>query len=137
MKLKVIAIISLFLIALVACQSDAEIEFARYYSAGSVVYQKRCQNCHGSDGKGLAALIPALTNTKRLKAAKNTLACLVRYGSKSAMNALGKSAYGEMPANNIPPMEVAQVLTYVTNSFGNKLGTITGEQAEQNLKACP
>src|SRR4051812_48306395 len=116
MKLKVIAVISLFLIALVACQSDTEIEFARYYSAGSVVYQKRCQNCHGSDGKGLAALIPALTNTKRLKAEKNTLACLVRFGSKSAMNALGKSAYGEMPANNIPPMEVAQVLTYVTNS---------------------
>jgi len=136
MKFKVIAVISLLLIALAACQSDKEIEFARYYSAGSVVYQTRCQNCHGSDGKGLAALIPALTNSRRLNAIKSTLPCLVRYGSKSAMNALGRSAYGEMPANNIPPMEVAQVLTYITNSFGNKMGTITADQVEQHLKAC-
>lgn len=136
MKLKVITAICFLLVVLIACQSEKEIEFARYYSAGSVVYQKRCQNCHGSDGKGLAALIPALTNTERLKSIKETLPCLVRYGSKSAMNALGKSAYGEMPANNIPPMEVAQVLTYITNSFGNKLGTVTVDEAEQQLKVC-
>lgn len=136
MKLKVIAFIGLLLGVLIACQSEQDIEFARYYSAGSVVYQTRCQNCHGSDGKGLAALIPALTDSVYLKANKNVLACLVRYGSKNPLSALGKTTDGQMAAVSIPPVEVAQVLTYVANSFGNKMGTITTQQVEDDLKGC-
>jgi len=136
MKWKLTGILALMVFALIACQSDAELEFARYYSGGSTIYQSKCQNCHGSDGKGLASLIPALTNQAKLKADSASLACLVKYGSKSASNAAVKTFGGEMPATDLAPVDIAKVLTYVTNSFGNKMGTINAQQVENNLKGC-
>jgi mono/diheme cytochrome c family protein len=133
MKWKVSCFLALFFFVLVACQSDQEIEFARYYSGGSVIYQSKCQNCHGSDGKGLAALIPALTQIKTDKA---VLACLVKYGSKETLNPLNKTFGNQMPATDLPSVDIAKVLTYVTNSFGNKMGTINAEQVEKDLKGC-
>ncbi|MFD2146934.1 hypothetical protein [Mucilaginibacter antarcticus] len=41
-----------------------------------------------------------------------------------------------MPAVDLAPIEIAQVLTYITNSFGNNLGLITGQDVEVDLKAC-
>jgi hypothetical protein len=41
-----------------------------------------------------------------------------------------------MPANNLAPMEVAQVITFINNSFGNKLGLTTVDQAEADLNKC-
>ncbi len=133
MKWKVSGFLALFVFILAACQSEQEIEFARYYSGGSVIYQSKCQNCHGSDGKGLAALIPPLTQIKTDKA---VLACLVKYGSKSALNAADKTFGNQMPATDIPAVDVAKVITYVTNSFGNKMGTTTTDQVEKDLKGC-
>jgi len=41
-----------------------------------------------------------------------------------------------MPANDFAPIDIAEVLTYVTNSFGNKMGTIPSEQVDDDLKRC-
>jgi len=133
MKWKVSGFVALFVFVLAACQSEREIEFARYYSGGSVVYQSKCQNCHGSDGKGLASLIPALT---QIKTDKSVLACLVKYGSKRLLNPADKTFGAEMPATDLPSVDIAKVLTYVTNSFGNKMVTTTTEQVEKDLKGC-
>jgi mono/diheme cytochrome c family protein len=133
MKWRVTGFLILFVFVLAACQSDQDIEFARYYSGGKVIYQGRCQNCHGSDGKGLAALIPPLTQIKTDKA---VLVCLVKYGSKSALNPTSKTFNTTMPPTDLPSVDIARVLTYVTNSFGNKMGTITTEQVEKDLKGC-
>lgn len=133
MKWKVTGFLALFVFVWAACQSEHEIEFARYYSGGSVIYQSKCQNCHGSDGKGLAALIPALTQIKTDKA---ILACLVKYGSKKTLNPADKTFGTQMPATDLPDVDIAKVVTYVTNSFGNKMGTTTTEQVEEDLKGC-
>lgn len=133
MKWKVTIFLASFVVILVACQSEQEIEFARYYSSGKVIYQSKCQNCHGSDGKGLAALMPALT---QIKTEKTALACLVKYGSKNALNPADKTFSNKMPATDLPSVDVARVITYVTNSFGNKTGTTTTEQVEKDLKDC-
>jgi len=130
MKLKAIISLLFLVVVLVACQSEEELTFARYYSGGMVLYQSKCQNCHGSDGKGLAALIPPLT---QIKTKKTALACLIKYGSKKSLNS---SFDAQMPANDLPPVDIAKVLTYVTNSFGNKMGTIDNERIEDDLKKC-
>ena len=133
MKWKVSGFLALFVFVLAACQNEQEIEFARYYSGGKVIYQSKCQNCHGSDGKGLAALIPPLTQIKTDKA---VLACLVKYGSKRSLNPADKTFGNQMPATDLPPVDIAKVLTYVTNSFGNKKSTTNTEQVEEDLKSC-
>jgi hypothetical protein len=42
-----------------------------------------------------------------------------------------------MPANNhLTDQEIAYILTYVGNSFGNELGLISTEEVSASLKNC-
>jgi len=137
MKLKIIGSICLIFVALVySCQSDASIEFNRYYSSGNMVYQNHCQNCHGAKGEGLADLIPPLTDTAMLKNYSIALPCIIKTGLKAEIKVSGKSFDGEMPAANLSPIEIAQVVTYVTNSFGNKQGLTNSDQVGVDLGKC-
>jgi len=137
MKIKLIGIICIALTALIiSCQSDEQVEFNRYFSAGSAVYQSHCQNCHGAKGEGLQGLIPSLTDSAYLKSNKSQLACFVKNGLKGQIKISGRQFEGEMPPNDLSPVEIAQVLTYVTNSFGNKSATITTELANADLAKC-
>ncbi|MEO8887480.1 MAG: c-type cytochrome [Mucilaginibacter sp.] len=136
MKIRAICIIGLLLAVLVACQSEDALEFSRYYSSGKVVYQSRCQNCHGDKGEGLSALIPPLTDSVYLKANKQQLACMVKYGMNAPITINKKAFYNKMPLTDLAPVEIAEVLTYVNNSFGNKMGVVTTAMAEGDLKNC-
>ncbi|MDB5010466.1 MAG: hypothetical protein JWQ06_1255 [Mucilaginibacter sp.] len=137
MKLNIIIGLGLICLSLIiSCQSEDQLEFKRYYSSGSLIYQNRCQNCHGAKGEGLSALIPPLTDSAYLKTNKETLACAVKYGLKGKINISQKVFEGQMPANDLAPVAIAEVLTYITNSFGNKMGTITSEQVNKDLAKC-
>lgn len=128
----------LFIMAMVAsCQSEEQVEFNRYYSGGSVLYLAHCQNCHGEKGEGLQALIPPLTDSVFLKQNRSSLACYLKNGLKGKLSIAGREFEGEMPAAaDLSPIEVAKVLTYVTNSFGNKAGVINLQQVQADLKEC-
>ena len=138
MKFKVIGVISflLTLIFIVSCESETDIEFKRYYSVGAEVYQTHCQNCHGANGQGLMALVPPLNDSLFLKKNKSALACYIKSGLKGPIKINGKDFDDGMPANELSPMEIAQALTYVCNSFGNKLNVINQEQVQANLAKC-
>jgi len=141
MKLKVIGGIGTVIVLLItamfiSCQSDDQIEFNRYYSLGNVIYQGHCQNCHGARGEGLRSLIPSLTDASYLKTNKTILACLVKNGLKGKITIKNILFEGEMPPVDLPPVEIAGVLTYINNSFGNKTGTVTARQVELDLNNC-
>ncbi|MBL4676454.1 MAG: c-type cytochrome [Mucilaginibacter sp.] len=139
MKLKVIGgIVVLLSVLIAACQSDADQEFKRYYTGGAAIYKQKCQNCHGNNGEGLTSLIPPLTDTTFLKKNKNYLACIVRNGINERVLTINSKAYeGPMPANtDLAPIQIAKVLTFVTNSFGNKQGVITVDVVEKDLEGC-
>jgi mono/diheme cytochrome c family protein len=137
MKLKVIGAISAVIILfMISCDSEETLEFKRYYSNGALVYQAHCQNCHGANGEGLSDLIPSLTDTVYLKNNKASLACNIKFGLKGKITIKGKVFDDAMPANDLSSTQIAQVLTYIGNSFGNKLNTINIQQTESDLKNC-
>ncbi len=137
MKLGLIGIfLAIIILFIVSCESEESIEFKRYYSSGALVYQEHCQNCHGTNGEGLSALIPPLTDSAFLKKNKNLLACFITIGLKGQITIKGKTFDDAMPANDLSPIEVAQVLTYIGNSFGNKLNTINEQVVQADLAKC-
>jgi mono/diheme cytochrome c family protein len=137
MKFKLIAALLVVMAALAySCQSESEIEYMRYYTSGQELYKARCQNCHGAQGEGLAALIPPLTDSDYLKKNKTKLACYVQNGLQLPILVNGKAYNGQMPASGLAPIEIAQVLTYVQNSFGNKMGLHNVEQVNKELGKC-
>ena len=138
MKLTITSIIAFVLLVfiIVSCQSEGGLEFDRYYSGGSLLYQSRCQNCHGANGEGLAALIPPLTDSVYLRNNKAALACITKNGLKGKVTISGRTFEGQMPYTDMAPIEIAKVLTYISNSFGNKMGVVTTQQIEEDLKKC-
>lgn len=133
----IIGILFLLTVLIVSCQSDEQVEFYRYYSGGSAIYQTHCQNCHGKNGEGLQGLIPPLNDSSYLKNNKTLLACFIKNGLKGKITINGREFEGEMPVDNISPIEIAKVLTYVTNSFGNKMATIDLQTVQNDLEKCP
>jgi mono/diheme cytochrome c family protein len=108
-----------------SCSSEQQLDYQRYYVNGKRLYEQNCQNCHGAKGEGLGKLYPALTDTLSLANQRNTLACIIRNG------------INEMPANtSLADIEIAQVIVYVTNSFGNKQGFYEQERVKLDLEGC-
>ena len=138
MKVKVTAFIIACVAAayLASCQSDEQLDFKRYYTAGAEIYQTRCQNCHGLSGEGLSSLIPPLTDSVFLKKNIHLLSCYLNEGMERPLTVNGKAYQGKMPAANLSPIELARVLTYIGNSFGNQLKTIPISQTSIDIANC-
>lgn len=120
-----------------SCQSASEIDQAKYMSGGKDLYIANCQNCHGSNGEGLGELAPPLTDTVFLKENKAKLACIIKNGANEPMLINGKTYEGKMPGfANLHDIDIAQVIVYITNSFGNKQGMYPYQQVAEDLKNC-
>lgn len=124
-------------ILLTACVNEEKVKYTRYFTDGAQLYKTNCQNCHGANGDGLAQLIPPLTDTSFLRKNRSQLACIVTYGIADTIKINGQTYNFKMPANtNLVPIDLAKLLTYVTNSFGNKQGLYDVSEIENHLKKC-
>jgi len=120
-----------------SCQNETSINFKRYYVNGKGIYEKNCQNCHGADGKGLGTLYPPLTDSTYLKLNKKKLACIIRNGQTGTIKINNMSYEGIMPGNEtLADIDIAQVVVYITNSFGNKQGFYDSGIAKKDLEKC-
>lgn len=120
-----------------SCQSADQVKQDMYYTNGRDYYIKYCQNCHGANGEGLGALTPPLTDTVFLKENKQKIACYIKNGMSEAITIHGKQYEEKMPDfKTLASIDIAQIIVYVTNSFGNKQGMYTQEQVNEDLKNC-
>lgn len=120
-----------------SCQNASEIEQAKYMSNGKDLYKLHCQNCHGENGEGLGELAPPLTDTVFLKENKAKLACMIKNGTSEPITIHGKKYQGKMP--NFPTLhdiDIAQVMVYITNSFGNNQGMYNYQKVSTDLQNC-
>ncbi|TCC97104.1 c-type cytochrome [Pedobacter hiemivivus] len=139
MRRFLIGTLFLFMLATIiySCQDAGQIKQDVYYVNGRDLYIKHCQNCHGAKGEGLGALTPPLTDTIFLKENKQNLACFIKNGIKDTITVSGQKYEGSMPAfPELYDIDIAQVMVYITNSFGNKQGMYTAEEVSTVLKNC-
>jgi nitrite reductase (NO-forming) len=93
-----------------------EIQIAK----GKGVFMQTCFVCHQLNGEGIPAQIPPLAKADYLMADKERSIRIVLQGNSGEIEVNGKKYNGVMtPLNYLSDDEVANVLTYVRNSFGN------------------
>lgn len=98
---------------------------------GKAVYAKYCLTCHQQDGSGVPKLNPPLINTTYVTGNKTKLIEWVLTGSKENVPIDGKYYSNNMPAqNSLSDQQIADVLTYIRNSFGNKASAITATEVK-------
>ena len=120
-----------------SCNNELELNYQRYFVNGKGLYEKNCQNCHGSDGEGLGKLYPPLTDTVFLSKNRSSLACIIKNGLTGKLTVNNVSYETEMPGNAaLADIDIAQIIVYITNSFGNKQGFYDQGQVASDLKDC-
>jgi mono/diheme cytochrome c family protein/glucose/arabinose dehydrogenase len=108
------------------------------FNKGKEIYGREgyCATCHQPDGRGLSASqFPPLIKTKWVLGNEDRLIKIALKGLMGPMDIDGKTYPGQVPMTPFGGLlnddEVAAVLTYVRNSFGNRAPAIQPEQVKK------
>jgi nitrite reductase (NO-forming)/hydroxylamine reductase len=101
-------------------------------AAGQKVYEAQCQACHQPTGLGMTGAFPPLAKSDYLLADKRRAIAIVLHGKQGPIT-VNKQQYDAV----MPPMgaamndeEIANVVTYVLNAWGNRGGVVTPTEVE-------
>lgn len=116
--------------------SRDRIRLRQYQVQGSKIYATYCANCHQQDGKGLASLYPPLDGSDYLMEDMARAACIIKNGQSKEIVVNGVTYNQMMPGNPITNLEVAEVLTYISNAWGNEGGLVGVKDVDKWLGEC-
>ncbi len=119
-------------------QTDLKGAERALFLKGKAIYAREgfCITCHQPDGAGLSASgFPPIAATEWVTGNQERLIKLVLNGLHGPIEVLGKKYSGQVPMTPFGGMlqddEVAAVLTYVRNSFGNKAPAIAAKKVKE------
>ncbi|TRX38929.1 cytochrome c [Flavobacterium sp. ZT3R18] len=108
--------------------------FSQNVDKGKAVYTKTCIACHQATGAGIPGAFPPLAKSDYLNADVNRAIKQVIKGSNAPITVNGKKYTTAMPAQALSDQQIADVLTYVYASWGNKKNTITPAMVKAQRK---
>ena len=108
------------------------------FIAGKKIYERDgyCGTCHQAAGEGLSASqFPPLAQSPWVTGSEDLLIKVSLHGLQGPLELMGKSYSGQVPMTPFGGLlndeEMAAVLTYVRNAFGNEASVITPEKVAQ------
>lgn len=117
--------------------SKTEMKMRQYMKAGEKLYIKHCANCHQPDGTGLGALYPPLATADYLMKDPRAAACIIKNGQNGEIYVNGIQYNQAMPPHkDLSNLEIAEIITYISNSWTNKSGLHSASEIEKTLQNC-
>ena len=105
---------------------------------GKTIYAKTCVACHQANGQGIPNAFPPLAKSDYIAADKLRLAKVILHGLQGPVKVNGVDYNSIMPPmSQLTDDEVANISTYVLNSWGNPGGKISKEEAAEIRKTKP
>jgi mono/diheme cytochrome c family protein len=124
---KIVITVSLLLVSTLVWAQKATKEAMQ---KGKVVFEQNCLVCHQVDGSGVPHLNPPLIKTSFVLGDKKKLIGIVLKGL-SDVEIDGESYSNPMPSMDfLSDEDIANVLTYVRNSFTNKGSAVTAAEVK-------
>ncbi len=108
----------------IAVDPGRELDEAELMKLGGQVFGRVCFACHQSQGQGLPGTFPPLAGSDFLMADEKRAIDIVMNGLHGPVVVNGVTYDSQMPNPNLSDTEIAGVLSFVRNSFGNK-GDVT------------
>ena len=93
--------------------------------AGGVVYNQVCFACHQANGQGLPGVFPPLAKSDYLMADRDRAIGIVLHGKQGPITVNGQNYNQVMTPQNLDNEQIANVLTFVMNSWGNSAEAVT------------
>jgi len=106
--------------------------------AGQQLFAGTCSVCHQANGAGLAGVFPPLAKSDYLAADIKRSIGAVLQGLSGKITVNGQEYNSVMPPmNQLNDDEVAHIMTYVLNSWGNPGGRVTADVVKAQRAAPP
>ena len=103
------------------------------YRSGRTLYSSVCFACHGTDGRGAPmpaaegrTLAPSLVGSPRVLGDERATIAILLHGLQGDVDGVDYGA-PMVPMNSYSDAELAGVLTYIRNSFGNRAPAVESE----------
>ena len=100
---------------------------------GKRVYRHVCRNCHNIKGMGISPVYPPLVGSERMSDPDVTVPIRIVLHGLTGPVTVGKKTYKTMsmaPQSQLSDDEIAAVLTYIRQSWGNEAGPVTPQQVK-------
>lgn len=111
--------------------------FEALMKRGKSIFSTKCSGCHGAGGAGDGAARPPLAGSEWVTGNTERMAMIILNGLEGNITVAGKG-YGTDKMDSQAPIgaaDLAAVMTFVRNSFGNSTGDVLSlEQAEAALQ---
>jgi nitrite reductase (NO-forming) len=91
---------------------------------GEIVYKRNCAACHQADGVGVKGAFPPLAQSDYIVSPEAAISAVAN-GLTGEIVVNGETYNGVMPKLGLDDEEIANVVTFVTNSWGNKGKEVT------------
>jgi nitrite reductase (NO-forming) len=99
--------------------------------AGQALFAGTCAVCHQADGRGLPGVFPPLAKSDFLNADPKRAIDIVLHGVTGKIKVNGHEYDSVMPPmNQLNDSEVANILTYILNSWDNNGGHVKAEEVK-------
>lgn len=99
---------------------------------GELVFKTNCMACHQSTGEGIPSAFPPLAQSDFLNADKIRAIETVTGGKRGKLTVNGQEFNGVMPAWTLNDEDIANVLTFIYNSWGNSGKQVSPEEVKQH-----
>lgn len=101
---------------------------------GSEIYTDFCMTCHLPNGEGVENVYPPLAKSDYLLKNREKSIRGIKYGQEGEMIVNGKTYNDVMAPLGLSDREVADVMNYISNNWGNKNDKIVTEEEVSKIK---
>lgn len=108
----------------------ADLSFEEKMEKGKTVYAQSCLACHQATGAGIPNAFPPLAESDYLNEDVHRAIEVVKFGLSGEIEVNGNVYNSAMPKQNISDEDIAAVLTYVYNNWGNNKTEVTTEMVK-------
>ena len=119
----VLLIASVCIVSMSAVPQDDEL--SKSIARGKTVYETVCITCHLADGKGIPSVFPPLAGSDYLLTNREAAIRAVKLGMEGEITVNGITYNNFMAPPGLSDTEVADVMNYILNSWGNKGERVT------------
>jgi len=126
MMLGFITICALFIL------QDRDLEESK--KRGEDIYMSYCITCHMDKGQGIHGAFPPLANSDYLMADKERAIRTILNGLTEEITVNGQVYFGEMTPQDLNDREIADVLNFIMNSWGNIGETVLETEVSKSRK---
>ncbi len=100
---------------------------------GREVYNDFCMQCHLADGKGTPNVFPPLAESDWLINKRKESIHAIKYGLNGPIKVNGKPYNSAMTSMGLEDEEIADVMNYIMNSWGNTQKTMVTVEEVQHV----